>query len=84
MKGATQVENLSWLHQLCSPVMLQYSVPLTETVLKQVQALGSQISTSPQAVTQADFMIAKSMAKRETMDHLVHYNSERDVVEVFC
>lgn len=52
-------------------------------VLKQVQALGSQISTSPQAVTQADFMIAKSMAKKDTKDHLVFYNSQKDCVEVF-
>lgn len=34
MKGATVVENLAWLHQLCSPVMLQYSAPLTEMSLR--------------------------------------------------
>lgn len=32
LKGATQVDNLSWLHQLCSPVMLEFSVPLTEPI----------------------------------------------------
>ena len=83
MKGATQVDNLTWLHQLCSPVMLQFSVPLTEVVARQVQALGANSHQSLLQLTQTDFLIAKSMAKRETEGHLVHYDSEKDKVEVF-
>ena len=29
LKNATVVDNLAWLHQLCSPVLLSYSKPLT-------------------------------------------------------
>ena len=34
-------------------------------------------------VTQTDFMIAKHMAKKETDGHLVHYDSAKDLVEVY-
>lgn len=83
LKGATQVDNLSWLHQLCSPVMLQFSVPLTEIVSRQVQALGANSHQALLQVTQTDFLIAKHMAKKETDEHLVHYDSSKDLVEVY-
>ena len=76
MKGATVVENLAWLHQLCSPVMLQFSVPLTDTALKVAQAAAQ--------ITQTDVLIAKSLAKRETNNHLIWFSTQSDKVEVFC
>ena len=73
LKGATQVDNLSWLHALCSPVMLQFSVPLTETLARQVQALGAN-QNHQVGLSQTDILIAKSMAKQETNGHLVYYD----------
>ena len=35
IKNATVVDNLAWLHQLCAPVLLSYSKPLTEDFLRQ-------------------------------------------------
>lgn len=34
-------------------------------------------------MTQTDFLIAKSLAKRETEGHLVHYDAVKDLVEVY-
>ena len=57
-------------------------MPLTESILRQVQAMGAKRQTA-QSVTQTDILIAQSQARMETDGHLVHFNPENDTVEVY-
>ena len=52
---------------------------MTESFVRQAQVVGG----SQALISQADFMIAKNMAKNETRGSLVSYDRDHDAVEVF-
>lgn len=55
MKNPTLVDNVGWLQDLCSPILLSFSKPLTE--------IGMKLAASAQTLSKVDFIVAKEMAK---------------------
>ena len=80
LKGATKIDNLNWIYNLSSPILLQTSKPITE-------------ENNAQGNNQMDLKMAKAMLGKQTngkdknshqqQNQLISYDESKDSVMVY-